>query len=96
MTRAVREALSFLLRAIGKNVGLRLVSARLPIIFTSGLGDEQIAAELGITGYTIQIHGGNIMRKMKADSFATLLRMTETLKPESARTTSREALEARN
>ena len=33
------------------------------------------AWELGITEYTVQIHRGNIMRKMKADSFATLVKL---------------------
>jgi FixJ family two-component response regulator len=58
--------------------------------------NKQIAAELGITEYTVQIHRGNIVRKMKADSFASLVRMTETLKPESVPTGSREAMGARS
>jgi FixJ family two-component response regulator len=58
--------------------------------------NKEIAAELGISEYTVQIHRGNIMRKMKADSFANLVRMAETLKPEAARTGSREAMGARN
>jgi FixJ family two-component response regulator len=45
--------------------------------------NKQIAAELGITEYTVQIHRGNIMRKMKAESFAALVRLAETLKRES-------------
>ena len=53
----------------------------LPLL-VSGLLNKQIAAELGITEYTVQIHRGNIMRKMKADSFATLVRLAEALKPE--------------
>ena len=44
-----------------------------------GLLNKQAGAELGITEYTVQIHRGNIMRKMKAESFATLVRMTEKL-----------------
>jgi FixJ family two-component response regulator len=55
-------------------------------LLVEGRLNKQIAVELGITEYTVQIHRGNIMRKMKADSFATLVRMTETLKPESAQT----------
>jgi FixJ family two-component response regulator len=58
--------------------------------------NKQIAAELGISEYTVQIYRGNIMRKMKADSFANLVRMAETLNPEAARTGSREAMGARN
>jgi FixJ family two-component response regulator len=50
----------------------------LPLL-TSGLLNKQVAAELGITEYTVQIHRGHIMRKMKADSFATLVRMAERL-----------------
>jgi FixJ family two-component response regulator len=49
--------------------------------------NKQIAAQLGITEYTVQIHRGNIMRKMKADSFAALVRMAETLAPPPAQTT---------
>ncbi len=57
----------------------------LPLLVKGRL-NKQIAAELGITEYTIQIHRGNIMRKMKADSFAALVRLAETLKPESVQT----------
>jgi FixJ family two-component response regulator len=52
----------------------------LPLL-VSGLLNKQAAAELGITEYTVQIHRGHIMRKMKADSFATLVRMAEKLSP---------------
>ena len=57
----------------------------LPLLVKGRL-NKQIAAELGITEYTIQIHRGNIMRKMKADSFAALVRLAETLKSESVQT----------
>jgi hypothetical protein len=50
----------------------------------TGRLNKQITAELGIAEYTVQIHRGNIMRKMKADSFATLVKLAETLKPQSA------------
>ena len=63
----------------------------LPLL-VKGKQNKQIAAELGITEYTVQIHRGNIMRKVKADSFATLVRMAETLKPESVRTASQEVM----
>jgi FixJ family two-component response regulator len=54
----------------------------LPLL-VNGLLNKQAAAELGITEYTVQIHRGNIMRKMKADSFASLVRMAEKLRPSS-------------
>jgi FixJ family two-component response regulator len=52
--------------------------AVLPLI-VSGLLNKQAAAELGISQVTIQIHRGNIMRKMGAGSFAELVRMAAAL-----------------
>jgi FixJ family two-component response regulator len=54
----------------------------LPLL-VSGLLNKQVGAELGIAEYTVQIHRGHIMRKMEADSFATLVRMAERLSPDS-------------
>jgi FixJ family two-component response regulator len=48
----------------------------LPML-ASGLLNKQVAYELGITEYTIQLHRGHIMRKMEADSFAALVRMAD-------------------
>jgi FixJ family two-component response regulator len=44
-----------------------------------GLLNKQAAGELGITEYTVQIHRGHIMRKMEADSFATLVNLASKL-----------------
>jgi FixJ family two-component response regulator len=46
----------------------------LPLL-VRGLLNKQAAGELGITEYTVQIHRGHIMRKMGADSFATLVKL---------------------
>lgn len=46
----------------------------LPLI-TGGMLNKQAAAALGISDVTLQVHRGQIMRKMKADSFADLVRM---------------------
>jgi FixJ family two-component response regulator len=43
-------------------------------LLASGLLNKQVAAVLGITEYTVQVHRGHIMKKMQADSFATLVR----------------------
>jgi FixJ family two-component response regulator len=50
-------------------------------LVVSGLMNKQAAAELGITEYTVQVHRGHVMRKMRADSFASLVRMAERLSP---------------
>ena len=48
----------------------------LPML-ASGLLNKQVAYDLGITEYTVQLHRGHIMRKMEADSFAALVRMSD-------------------
>jgi FixJ family two-component response regulator len=53
----------------------------LPLL-VNGLLNKQAAFELGITEYTVQIHRGHIMRKMEADSFATLVKLASKLKLE--------------
>lgn len=53
-------------------------------LLTRGLLNKQAAFELGITEYTVQIHRGHIMRKMEADSFATLVKLASKLKLETA------------
>jgi FixJ family two-component response regulator len=53
----------------------------LPLL-VKGLLNKQAAFELGITEYTVQIHRGHIMRKMEADSFATLVKLAGKLKLE--------------
>jgi FixJ family two-component response regulator len=50
----------------------------LPLL-VRGLLNKQVAFELGITEYTVQIHRSHIMQKMEADSFATLVRMADRL-----------------
>lgn len=45
----------------------------------SGMLNKQIAAELNVTEDTVKFHRGNIMRKMRADSLAALVRMAENL-----------------
>ena len=46
-------------------------------LLASGLLNKQIAAQLGIAEYTVQVHRGHIMRKMAARSFAALVKMAD-------------------
>ena len=50
----------------------------LPLVI-SGLLNKQAAAELGISEVTLQIHRGNIMKKMEAGSLAELVRIAGAL-----------------
>jgi FixJ family two-component response regulator len=45
----------------------------------SGLLNKQVAGELAISEITVKAHRGQVMRKMKADSLADLVRMAATL-----------------
>jgi FixJ family two-component response regulator len=53
----------------------------LPLL-VKGLLNKQAGEALGITEYTVQVHRGHIMRKMQADSFATLVKFAAKLKVE--------------
>jgi FixJ family two-component response regulator len=50
----------------------------LPLV-VSGLLNKQAAVQLGISEVTLQIHRGNVMKKMQAASLAELVRMAEML-----------------
>ena len=48
-------------------------------LVVSGLLNKQIAAELGISEITVKAHRGQVMRKMKVDSLADLVRVAAAL-----------------
>lgn len=61
---------------------VQLLTARerelLPLV-VSGRSNKEIAVEIGTSEITVKVHRGNLMRKMKANSFADLLRMAAEL-----------------
>jgi len=50
-------------------------------LVTSGLLNKQVGAELGISEITVKAHRGQVMRKMKANSLADLVKMAASLWP---------------
>jgi FixJ family two-component response regulator len=49
-------------------------------LVVSGLLNKQVGGELGISEITVKAHRGNVLRKMKADSFANLVNMAARLR----------------
>ena len=50
-------------------------------LVVSGLLNKQVGGELGISEITVKAHRGQVMRKMKADSLADLVKMAARLGP---------------
>jgi len=48
-------------------------------LVASGLLNKQVGQELGISEITVKAHRGQVMQKMRADSFAELVRIAARL-----------------
>lgn len=64
------------LQALRSYYGLLTIREReVMTLVASGLLNKQVGGELGISEITVKAHRGNVMRKMKAGSFADLVGM---------------------
>jgi FixJ family two-component response regulator len=55
-------------------------------LVASGLPNKGVAYQLDISQITVQVHRGQVMRKMAARSFASLVRMSDALQLPRAQT----------
>jgi FixJ family two-component response regulator len=86
---AIRHSLERSQAALGQELELRTLrddyaslsrrEREVMALVVSGLLNKQVGAELGISEITVKAHRGSVMRKMKADSLADLVKMAARL-----------------
>jgi FixJ family two-component response regulator len=88
---AIRHALDRSHSALGREAEMRVLhdcyasltrrEREVMTLVVSGLLNKQVGGELGISEITVKAHRGQVMQKMKADSFAELVKMAARLRP---------------
>jgi DNA-binding NarL/FixJ family response regulator len=80
------DAAELLVSAVRRAIGVRECYERLTArerevlsLIVSGLLNKQVASRLGISQVTVEIHRSRVMQKMRASSFADLVRITSVI-----------------
>ncbi len=90
LLNAIRHALERSHTALGHEAEIRALrdchaslsrrEREVMVLVVSGLLNKQVGGELGISEITVKAHRGKVMRKMKADSLADLVKMDARLR----------------
>jgi FixJ family two-component response regulator len=91
LLNAVRAAIERSRVALGQDAEMRALrdcyaslskrERQVMALVVTGLLNKQVAGELGISEITVKAHRGKVMQKMKAGSFADLVKMDARLRP---------------
>jgi FixJ family two-component response regulator len=77
--RLRRQSAAIIAKLRGRFDSLTSREREIMLQVASGRPNKQIAAELKLSEFTVKVHRGHVMRKMKARSLADLVRMADKL-----------------
>jgi FixJ family two-component response regulator len=83
--RAARQRRAKMADLQRRHDSLTACERKVMTLVVSGLLNKQIASELGVSEKTIKVHRGHVMKKMRAESLADLVRMAESMGVNGAR-----------
>jgi len=90
LLRAIKNAIERSRLKLDSEAQIQVLRARYSVLtirerqvmalVVTGMLNKEVGDELGITEITVKFHRGNLMRKMKSDSFAELVNMAARLR----------------